>query len=125
MYLFQKKILSGYMPRVGLLDHMVVLYSVFLRYLHTNWFYQFTFPSAVREHSLFHILPSICCLLIPFLFLFFCLFAFSRATPMEYGGSQARGPIRAVAASLCQSYSNARSKPSLRPTPQLTATLDL
>ena len=29
--------------------------------------------------------------------LFFCLFAFSRATPMAYGGSQARGLIGAVA----------------------------
>ena len=29
-----------------------------------------------------------------------CLFALSRATPVAYGGSQARGPIRAVAAGL-------------------------
>ena len=28
----------------------------------------------------------------------FCLFAFSRATPMAYGGSQARGQIGTVAA---------------------------
>ena len=32
--------------------------------------------------------------------LFFCLFAFSRATPTAYGGSQARGLIGALAASL-------------------------
>ena len=31
-------------------------------------------------------------------FLFFCLFAFSGAAPMACGGSQARGPIGAVAA---------------------------
>ena len=31
----------------------------------------------------------------------FFLFAFSRATPTEYGGSQVRDLIRAVAASLC------------------------
>ena len=43
---------------------------------------------------------------------FFCLF---RATPMAYGGSQARGPITAVAASLCQSHSNTRSEPCLQP----------
>ena len=33
-------------------------------------------------------------------FFFFCLFAFSRAAPMAYGGSQTRGLIRAVAAGL-------------------------
>ena len=36
-----------------------------------------------------------------------CLFAFSRATPEAYGGAQARGLIRAIAASLRQSHSNA------------------
>ena len=59
-----------------------------------------------------------------FLFFFFSLFAFSRAAPAAYGGSQARSPIGAVATSLCQSYSNTGSKLRLRPTPQLTATLD-
>ena len=34
---------------------------------------------------------------------FFCLFAFSRAAPAAYGGSQARDPVGAVAASLRQS----------------------
>ena len=43
---------------------------------------------------------------------------------MAYRGSQARGPIRAVAAGLCLSNSSAGSKPSLQPTPQLTAMLD-
>ena len=46
------------------------------------------------------------------------------AAPAAYGGSQARGPIRAVAVSLCQSHSNARSEPRLQPTPQLTAMPD-
>ena len=41
-----------------------------------------------------------------------------------YEGSQARGPIGAVAAGLCQSYSNAGSEPRLRSTPQLRATPD-
>ena len=53
-----------------------------------------------------------------------CLFAFSRAAPTAYGGSQARGQIGAMAAGLCQSHSNVGSKPHLQPTPQLTATLD-
>ena len=55
---------------------------------------------------------------------FFFLFAISRAAPAAYGGSQAKGPIGAVATSLHLSHSNAGSKPSLRPTPQLTATPD-
>ena len=42
-------------------------------------------------------------------FFFFCLSAFSRATPAAYGGSQARGQIGAVVASLCQSHSNVGS----------------
>ena len=46
-----------------------------------------------------------------FLFCFvFCLF---RAAPTAYGGSQTRGLIRAVAASLSQSHSNLGSKPPL------------
>ena len=43
---------------------------------------------------------------------------------MAYGGSQATGLIRTVAASLIHSHSNTRSEPSLQPTPQLTAKPD-
>ena len=43
-------------------------------------------------------------------FFFFGLF---RATPTAYGGSQARGPIGAVAARLHRSHSNTRSELSL------------
>ena len=46
-------------------------------------------------------------------FFFFCLLPFSRATPMAYEGSQARGLIRAVAAGLRQSHSNVGSEPHL------------
>ena len=42
--------------------------------------------------------------------LFFLLFCLFRAAPMAYGGSQARGPIGAAAASLRHSHSNARSE---------------
>ena len=65
--------------------------------------------------------------------IFFCFFfglfvvvvvvAISWAAPVAYGGSQARGPIGAVATGLRQSHSNAGSEPRLQPTPQLTATL--
>ena len=63
---------------------------------------------------------------------FFCLFAFSRATPMAYGDSQARGPIGAVAepqqrgiqatsATYTTAHGNARSlthwaRPGIEPT---------
>ena len=57
-------------------------------------------------------------------FFLFCLFAFSRAAPMAYGGSQTRGIIGAVAAGLHHSHSNVGSEPRLWPTPQLTATQD-
>ena len=47
---------------------------------------------------------------------------FLRAASAAYGGSQARGWMRAAASSLCHSHSNAGSEPRLRPTPQLMAT---
>ena len=53
-----------------------------------------------------------------------CIRLFFRAAPAAYGDSQARGLIRATAAGLHHSHSNARSKPCLRPTPQCTATPD-
>ena len=55
-------------------------------------------------------------------FFFFSFLFFFRVTPTAYGGSQARGPIRAVATDLHHSHTNSRSEPHLRPTPQLTAT---
>ena len=58
-----------------------------------------------------------------FYFLVF-FFVFSRAVPAAYGGSQARGLIRAVAAGLHHSHGNARSELYLGPTPQLMAMLD-
>ena len=58
------------------------------------------------------------------LFFFLSFFAISWASPVAYGGSQTRGRIGAVAASLRQSHSNAGSEPRLQPTPQLTAMPD-
>ena len=49
---------------------------------------------------------------------------FLQPLPTAYGGSQARGPVRAIAAGLCQSHSNMGSEPHLKPTPQLTAMPD-
>ena len=53
----------------------------------------------------------------------FVFFDFSRAAPTAYGGSQARGLIRAVAAGL--HHSHATSEPHLGPTPQLVVIPDL
>ena len=60
---------------------------------------------------------------VSFFFFFLVLCPFT-ATPVAYGGSQARGLIGATAAGLHESHSNARSKPHEQPTPQLPATLD-
>ena len=51
-------------------------------------------------------------------------FFFLRAVPMAYGGSQARGQIRALATGLHHSHSNTGSEPHLQLTPQPVAMLD-
>ena len=58
------------------------------------------------------------------IFYFILFFVFSRAAPVAYGGSQARGLIGAVATGLHQSHCNTGSEPRLQTTPQLTATPD-
>ena len=45
-----------------------------------------------------------------FIYLFIYYFLLFRATPMAYGGSQARGEIGTVAAGLYQSHSNVGSE---------------
>ena len=52
------------------------------------------------------------------------LFFFFRAPLLAYEGSQARGPIGAIAADLRHSLSNAASELHLQPTPQLVAMPD-
>ena len=56
--------------------------------------------------------------------LYFFLFCLFRAAPTAFGGSQAKGLIRATAASLHHCHSSARSKLCLQLTPQLTAMPD-
>ena len=58
-----------------------------------------------------------------FNFFFFFFFLLFRATSVAYRGSQARGPTRAVVASLHHRHSKEGSKRGLQPTPQLTSTL--
>ena len=62
--------------------------------------------------------------LILFIYLFIYLFILCRAASGAYGGSQAKGLIRAAAAGLHHSHSNLGSQPHLRPTPQLMAIPD-
>ena len=57
-----------------------------------------------------------------FFLFFFCLFVLLGPHPWHVEVPRLGGLIGATAASLCQSHSNDRSKPNLRPTPQLTAT---
>ena len=74
----------------------------------------------------FNLVQNLCSCSRHFYFFNFYLFAFLsfRAAPAADGGSQARGPFGAVAASLHHSHSNVGSEPCLQPTPQLTATPD-
>ena len=67
--------------------------------------------SSFREFSLNVLSLSV-------IYIYFCLFAFARAAPAAYGGSQVRGLIGAVATSLCLSHSNRGSELCPRPTPQ-------
>ena len=78
-------------------------------------FHFFVTHSFIHSYSKwFYFMPGI-----QQIFIFYYLFYFPfRATPMAYGGSQARDLIRAVAASLHQSHSNSGSQPHLWPTPQ-------
>ena len=85
------------------------------------WQYHIPHPTASGQGWKPHLLSDLShCSQILFFFFFFL-----SATPMTYRSFQARGRIRAAVASLCHSHSNARSKQSLPPTPQLRATPDL
>ena len=83
---------------------------------HNRGKYSMETYNQAKKHSL-----HIKFLKILFYFIF-CLFAFSRAAPAAYGGSQARGLIGAVASGPRQSHSNSGSELHLQPTPQLMAT---
>ena len=57
-------------------------------------------------------------------FFFFFFLGLFRVTPAAYGGSPATGQNGAAATGLHHSHSNARSEPSVPPTPQLMVTPD-
>ena len=72
--------------------------------------------SVICTHGTLHLFFVACVAIAIFFVLFFLSF---RAAPVAYGGSQARIPIRTVAAGLCHSHSSVGSEPHLRPTPIL------
>ena len=74
----------------------------------------YTHPPCSAESSFYYF--------ILFYFIYFILLLFT-ATPMAHDGSQARSLIKAIAACLHHSHSNAGSEPRLQPPPQLTAML--
>ena len=67
------------------------------------------FPLALLEAYQFYSLFKKSSFWVFFLIFFLFFFSFSRPAPVAYGGSQARGLIRAVATSLRQSHSNTGS----------------
>ena len=97
----------------------VDLYEILRDKIKKKYLHVLTFNKQVKRGE-----SLLICILYMYMYIFFCLFAFSRAAP-TYGGSQARGLIRAAAADLRHSHSNARSEPHLRSTPQLMAMPDL
>ena len=107
---------SDIYPEVGLLDHMVVVFSLFcVTPLQFSVVAASIYipPNCAQGFSFFHIL-----------FFFFC--AISWAAPAAYGGSQARGWIGTIAASLyTTAHGNARSwthwgRPRIEPTSSWT-----
>ena len=79
-------------------DNMDILMLKIIHYLKLR----FNWASCVSSEK-----PTIS----PSLSLFFFFFLLFWATPIAYGGSQARGQIRATAAGLC--HSDTRSVPHL------------
>ena len=91
----------------------VICHIIYRNHLSTGFFDLFLTP-----HSLFltqqpEILSKLNHVCLWHKIFFFFFFSVSWATPEAYGGSQARGQIGAVAASLCQSHSNMGSQPLL------------
>ena len=60
MYLFKLWYYTNICSGMGLLDHIIVLFLVFLRKLHTVLLYQFIPTNSVGGFSFLHILSSIC-----------------------------------------------------------------
>ena len=78
------------------ITHTLLWYLLLLvRSVATFWFSYF-------QGNFLHLFKGLYFFSTMYYFFFFCLFSFSRAVPAAYGGSQARGPIEAVASCSCQ-----------------------
>ena len=94
-------------------------------YLFLNQLWEVAFPKELSTSlRILALSVYICVCFLFFIFIYFFIFCLFRAIPMAFGGSQARGRIRTVAAGLHHSHSNARSELRLQPTPQPTAMPD-
>ena len=97
---------------------------------HSNWKPQLDIISSIPLLFSFNPNSSIHCFLPVrhppkvFILFFFSYIILFRAIPEAYGSSQTRGLIRATAAGLHQSHSNARSESHLQTIPQLKAMPD-
>ena len=78
---------------------------------------------AYKHHIIFLIIQEIKILKFDHR-LYFIIIILFRATPMAYGGSEAKGLIGDVAAGLHHNHSNVGSETYLQPTPQLSAMRD-
>ena len=92
-------------PNLSLLPHIFPLVNI---------------NSVSKSLSLF-LFYKFFCIIFCQIALFLVFLSFQGRT-CGIGGSQARGPIGAIVASLCHSHSKAVSEPRLQPTPQLMAT---
>ena len=109
-----------------------LLYSkVTQSYTYIHSFSHIIFHHVLSQETGYHSLCStvglhcLCSLNLIVLFVcLFCLFAFSRATPTAYGGSQAGGSNWSCSHQPMPEHSNTGSERHLQPTPQLTARLD-
>ena len=95
---------SGVSGLTGSINSHIVRTLIFPLYL--SWWVPFSL-SQHKENSFLQFFVLFCCFLVFWGFFCFVFFVFSRPTPAVYGGSQARGPIGAIAAGLRQSHSNA------------------
>ena len=93
----------------------VIHINISILFSHRSYYKLLRFSCAIKSILINYLFYTVVCMcyshppnssLFPPLFFvfFFCLF---RATPAAYGGSQARGPIAAIAFGLHYSHSNA------------------
>ena len=97
-----------------------ILYFLNIYVIYTNYYHYLTIQGTKYTLRCNNNYTDKFSSIFPVSFFFFFFFCFLKAAPEAYGGSQERGPIRAVATGLHHSPAMQDSKPHLRSTPQLT-----